>query len=205
MVPQGDDGEETYDVREAVAVFDTEASLQATIDDLMQIGFRREDMSLLAEAKALPRCSVPQTVQQLEDKDNVLHSDYVSPDARTEGMAALVALPMYAAGAGAAAVAMGAAALIPTIAVVAGSGVAAGALGLMLARVVGHRHAMRVQQQIANGGLLLWVHVPDKARDSQVVEILKRHGGRDVHFHTVRRTWGVADVPLHDVNPDPLL
>jgi hypothetical protein len=38
-----------------------------------------------------------------------------------------------------------------------------------------------------------------------VIEIRKRQGGRDVHSHVVNRTWGLADRPLHDVNPDPLL
>jgi hypothetical protein len=55
------------------------------------------------------------------------------------------------------------------------------------------------------GSLLLWVHAPDETKDAWILEILKRHGGRDAHFHVVHRTWGVADRPLHDVNPDPLL
>lgn len=203
--PQNEDAEQTYRERDAVAIFDTEASLHAAIRELMQVGFRREDMNLLADAKALPGCggTTPQ-VEQFEDKTP--GAGHISPNERTAGLAALVALPMYAVGAGAAAiVATGAVTLIPTIAVVAGSGVAAGALGLMLARVFGHHHAARVQQQISDGGLLLWLHVPDNARDAKVVEVLKRHGGRDVHFHEVKRTWGVADIPSHDANPDPLI
>jgi len=77
-----------------------------------------------------------------------------------------------------------------------------------MARVFGHRHAERVQKQIAAGGLLLWVRMPDgsdAAKDATVIDILKRNGGHDVHFHTVRRTWGVADIPMHDRQPDPFL
>lgn len=202
---QNEDDDQAYDEREAVAIFNNEESLTAAVDELMQIGFRQKDMSLLADAKAISS-SRSRSATTLEDKDNVAHANYVSPDARTEGLAAIVGLPVYVAGAGAAAlVAAGGIALIPTIAVVAGGGLAASAVGLILARAFGHHHAARVQQEIVNGGLLLWVHTPDKARDADVVKILKRHGGRDVHFHTVRRTWGLADIPLHDANPDPLI
>jgi hypothetical protein len=56
-----------------------------------------------------------------------------------------------------------------------------------------------------DGGLLLWVRADDPARDKEIAGILARAGGRDVHFHVATRKWGVADVPLHDAQPDPLL
>lgn len=198
------EGDQTYEEREAVAIFGDEASLNNAIDALMQIGIRREDLSLLADSKSVPGSAA--TAEDVADEDFVEHADYVSPDSRTEGLAALVAVPVYVAGAGVAAVAAtGGAALIPTIAIVAGSGLAAGAVGLILARVFGRHHAERVQDRIAEGGLLLWVHLPDKERDAQVLEILHRNGASDVHVHVVKRSWGVSDVPMHDVQPDPLL
>jgi hypothetical protein len=198
-------GEQTYQEREAVAVFDDETSLHAAVDHLMQAGLRQEDMSVLADSEMLSRKG-KQTVDNLEDKDNVHRAAFVSSDSRTEGLAALVGAPVYIAAVGAAAIAgTGGAALIPTIAVAVGSGAAAGGLGVLLARAFGRHHAERVHRQIANGGLLLWVHAPDQSNDARIIEILKRHGGRDVHFHVVNRTWGLADRPLHDVNPDPLL
>lgn len=196
------DEEQIYEEREAVAIFDDETSLNAAVDELMRAGIREEDLSLLADVKTLP----PEGASGLEDRDFVVHADYVSPDSRTEGMAALVGVPLYVAGAGVAAVvATGGAALIPTIAVVAGSGLAAGAVGLVLARVFGHQHAKRVQQQIAKGGLLLWVRVLDDTRDAPVLDILRNSGGRDVHLHVVRRSWSAADIPMHEAQPDPLL
>ena len=146
------------------------------------------------------------SAEKQADEDFVEHAAYVSPDSRTEGLAALVAAPVYVAGAGiAAVVATGGMALIPTIAVVAGSGLAAGGVGLILARVFGRHHAERVQAQVAAGGLLLWVHMPDENRDAEVMEILRRNGAHDVHIHVAKRSWGVSDVPLHDAQPDPLL
>lgn len=198
-------GDQTFEEREAVAIFQDEKSLNAAIDELMQIGIRREDLSLLTDAKSVPGKGA--TAEQEADDGSVKRQDVVSPDSRTEGLAALVGVPVYVAGAGVAAVAAtgGAAALIPAIAVVAGSGLAAGAVGLLLARVFGRHHAERVQDQIARGGLLLWVHLPDKAHDDQVLGILRRNGASDVHVHTVQRSWGVSDVPMHDTQPDPFL
>lgn len=201
-IKENADGEQTYIEREAVAVFSDEASLNKAINELIAIGLRQEDMSLLADAGTLSGKSV----KELEDADNVPHTGYVSPDAHAEVTAALTSAPALAAGLGAAAVvASGGLALIPTIAIVAGSGAVAGTVGFLLARTFGKFHAERVQLDIANGGLLLWVHAPDSANDSKIISILKAAGGRDVHFHTVKRSWGVAEVPLHDFQPDPLL
>lgn len=200
-----DSGDEIYEEREAVAVFDDEKSLNAAVDELLQLGLSQSDMSLLADSERISE-GAASTTSALEDDADVKRKGFVSSDSRVESMAALVGVPVYVAAAGAAAiVATGGAALIPTIAVVAGSGLTGGALGLVLARAFGKRHAGHIQDQIANGGLILWVHAPDPSKDRAIAEVLKRHSARDVHFHVVQRTWGVADIPLHDFNPDPLL
>lgn len=45
-------------------------------------------------------------------------------------------------------------------------------------------HKAYYQRQIENGGILIWVRIVDKRR--LLVEIMKRHSGRDVHV----RDWG---------------
>ena len=203
-----DTGERIYDEREIVGLFADEASLNAAIDELMQIGLRPIDMSLLADSRSLPESvkSATPAARDLEDRADVDRAAYVSSDTRSEGLAALFGLPVYVASSGAAAAAvLGGAALVPTIAVVAGAGIAGGVVGLLLARMFGHKHAERIQNQIAGGGLLLWVHAPDVTRDGKVIEILKRHGAQDVHVHTVKRSWGIADVPFSTIDPDPLI
>lgn len=197
-------GDQTYEEREAVALFDDEKSLNAAVDALMQAGLRQEDMSLLAHSKRLD--GTFRSAEELEDRDDTARKAFVSDSSRTEGLAAIGAVPVLLAGMGAAAiVGTGGAALLPTIAITAGSTAAGGALGLVLARAFGRKHADHIQDQILNGGLLLWVHAPDTAKDATIVGILKANGARDVHFHVVTRSWGVADIPLHDFNPDPLL
>lgn len=197
-------GDRIYEEREAVAIFDDETSLNNAVDALMQAGLREDDLSLLVASKSPEEEDA--TAAELADKDFVTHADYVSPDSRVEGLAALVGVPIYVAGAGTAAfVATGGVALVPIIAVVAGTGLAAGVVGLILARIFGRHHSERVQAQIAKGGLLLWVRMPEAARDATVLDILRRTGAHDVHLHVVKRTWGASDVPMHDVEPDPFL
>jgi hypothetical protein len=198
-------GEQTYQEREAVAIFDNERSLNAAVDELLQSGLRQSDMSLLAHDKRLAGKEFANATE-LADSEATPRTAFVSGDARTEGLAAVVGAPALIAGLGAAAViGTGGAALIPTIAATMGSSAAGGALGLLFARAFGRKHADFIGQQILGGGLLLWVHAPDPAKDAEIIGILKRNGGRDVHLHAVTRTWGVADRPLHDFNPDPLL
>lgn len=195
-----DDGSIEYDEREAVAVFDSEPLLHAAVDSLMQIGLRQEDMSVLGSFGRSGSSAV------LADADDAPRTNFITQDSRTIGLASIAGSPALIAGLGAALLTgAGGAALIPAIAVTLGSTGVAGGLGMILARAFGRKHAAFVEQQIRNGGLLLWVRASDPSRDGDVLRILKGNGGRDVHFHTVRRSWGIADVPFHDVNPDPFL
>jgi len=200
-----DSGEESYEEREAVAVFGDEQSLNSAVEDLLQIGLRQEDMSVLAHGKRLQETGLA-SAEQLADSAATPRAAYVGPNERQEGAAAIACTPALLAGLGAAAiVGTAGAALIPTLAAAVGSTAAAGALGGLLARAFGRKHAEFVTNQIMNGGLLLWVRAPDASKDAEIVGILKKNGGSDIHIHVITRTWGVADVPLHDVNPDPLL
>lgn len=92
----GDD--QVYEEREAVAIFPDETSLNNAIDELMQAGLRRDSLSLMADAKFVPGGTAKsENVKEAENKDFVEHADYVSPDARTEGLAALAGAPVYVA------------------------------------------------------------------------------------------------------------
>ena len=79
-----DSGERTYQEREAVAVFDDEASLDKAVDALMQFGLRQADMSVLADAGKL---SAAKQAKQIEDADDAPHAGYVTPGSRTEAAA----------------------------------------------------------------------------------------------------------------------
>ena len=176
-----------YEEREAVAVFDNESSLNAAVDALMLAGLRQDDLSVLADAGGL---SV-QAASNLADKESTPRAEYGSPDSRTEGLAALAGGPALLGGLTAALVAgTGGAALIPTMVVAVGSTLAGGGLGLVLARVFGRKHAEFVGRQLKKGGLLLWVHAPDKAKDAEIGDPEGRWRSRCT-FHVVhgRGAW----------------
>jgi len=197
-----DTGEESYQEREAVAIFDDERSLNAAVDALVQAGFGSEDMSVLGHDQHLAAIAA----EKLADQPDVPRAEFVSDSTQIEGRAALSGGPALVAGLGSAwVVGSVGAALIPAIALTAGSVAVAGGVGLLLSRFFGRRHAERIQEQLAGGGLLLWVHAPDAAKDEMILSTLKAHGGRDVHIHVVTRHWGVEDVPLRNFNLDPLI
>lgn len=196
--------EETYQEREAVAIFDKEASLNAAVDALMQAGWSQDDMSLLGNADRAAQLSKPVAV--LGDEDDAPRAAYVSPDSRTEGLAAITAGPALLAGLGAAAiVTSGGVALLPVMAITAGSAAVAGGAGLLFARAFGRKHSEWLQKQVLDGGLLLWVHAPDSSKDAILLAALRDNGGRNVHIHVATRSWGVNDIPFHDAQPDPFL
>ena len=142
----------------------------------------------------------------IEDDLAARQAAFVSQESRTEGRAFAISLPFGIGGfAGAWAVAAAGGALAAAVgATVVGGAVGAG-LGALLVRAVARHHAETVQSQLARGGLVLWVSTPDEASEQRALEVLRRCGGMSVHTHSVAREWGVADSPLHDVQPDPLL
>jgi len=87
---------------------------------------------------------------------------------------------------------------------IAGGALGAG-LGALLLIAVARHHAEHVKQQLARGGMVLWVRTPDPLAEKRVMAVLNQCGARLVHIHEVKRDWGIKDVPLHDVQPDPFL
>lgn len=189
-----------YQEREAVAVFDSEAALNAAVDALMQFGVRQAELSVLAPSDKVTPASA------LEDKDDAPRAAFVTSDSRVEGAAALTGGPALITGLGAALVAgtVGVA-MIPALAVTIGGALATGSAGFLLSRLFGRKHAEAIHEQLKNGGLLLWVHAPEAKNDERILAILRENGGRDAHIHVVHRQWGTDDVPFDTAQPDPLL
>jgi hypothetical protein len=173
-------------VREAVAVFDTEAALQGAIDELLIAGFGQADVSLLANEAAVTEKlgGSYRKVSELEDELGVPSAAYVSPEAIGDAEGAVIGALMYV-GAG---ILMGPIALagggITSIlgGAVIGGGVG-GAIGTVLAMAIGIEHATHIEEQLDHGGLLLWVRIWDLDHQVRALEILTRHSGRDVHVH----------------------
>jgi hypothetical protein len=172
--------------REAVAVFHDETSLQSAVDELLSAGFDRCDISLLASHRAVAEKLGPlyRRVEELEDDPAAPTAAFLDCDSRTEGKAALAGGLAYvgAVAASGAILMSGGAIAIGIIAAVAAGG-AGGALGTLLARAIDRRHVRNLADQLAHGGILLWVRTRDPACEAKAVEILRRHACDDVHLH----------------------
>lgn len=173
-------------VPEAVGVFDSFDDFQKAFYDLRMVGFSRYDLSVLGSKEALVEKlgSAYLTAEDLEDDPRVPRAAFVSEEAIgvLEGAIAGGAffIPSYIA---MAAMAAGGATAAATAAAVAVIGLPAAVIGTLLARRVGKHHKDYYADQIAAGGILLWVRLADKERERLAVEILKGHSGKDVHVH----------------------
>ncbi len=173
---------------EAVGVFADEAGLESAVDGLLENGFDRADISLMASEETV-RARLGhayRSVEEAEDAADVPTMAYVSRDARTEAGAAIVGALFYLpAVAGAAAVVASGGALAAAVAAAAfGGGVGAG-IGAILATILQKHHADAIARQLAEGGLLLFVRTRDGAHEETARRILADAGARDVHVHVL--------------------
>ncbi|MBS0122556.1 hypothetical protein [Thetidibacter halocola] len=174
------------DIPEAVGVFDNFDALQAAFYDLRMVGFSRYDISLLGDEKALKE-KLGQSYWQskdLEDNPDAPRAAFVSEEAIGELEGAIAGgfffLGSYIA---MAAMLTPLSTLAASVAAIAIGGTPAAVIGTLLARRVGKHHRDYYAEQIAHGGILVWVRVADKEKEELAVKILKGHSGRDVHVH----------------------
>jgi hypothetical protein len=179
---------DTQVMREAVGIFTSADALENAIVGLMGSGFDRAEISLLA---AEPTVDAKlghkyRRVTELEDDAATPRDCYVSIESIGDAEGALIGGLLYvgALAAVGAVVASGGtlAAAITGAALGGGTG---GLIGSVLAKLVGDRHAQTIEEQLAHGGLLLWVQTRDADHEAKAVEILRKHSGADVHVHSL--------------------
>ena len=175
-------------IREAVGVFTERDAFQAAVDDLLMAGFDRADISLLAAEAAV--FETPRTgrrdIAGLEDDPQTPRGNYVSPESVGDAEGALIGGLLYV-GAVVAAVPIVAAGGELAAAVIASAigGGTGGLIGGVLAKFVGDSRARRLQDQLEQGGLLLWVRTWTPEQERRALDILTRHGARDAHVHAL--------------------
>jgi hypothetical protein len=178
-------------VREVVGAFGSVKDFGAAIDDLQSSGIDRARLTVLAGSPQLEKDLEARgftCVKQILDLPDLPRRALVEPESIGAAQGALVSGLLYV-GAGIGAVlASGGAALAPLIGAVAAGGAVGGSVGGLLAYRVGSRRAHEIEKHLEHGGFALWVRVtPDD--EERVAEILKRHGGQEVHAH------GTQDIP----------
>ncbi len=171
------------DAIEVVAIFHDVASLDEAVEALIDVGFEKDDFSLLASEAAIEEKLGHryEKVEDLEDNPAAPRVAYrpLADFAENERTIAnsLTYLPaMLAAGTVVASAGVVAAA-------VTGAAVGGAVLSTVLARWLDKTHADHLQEQLEHGGLLLWVNAATKERQETAVRILKDHAATDVHVH----------------------
>ncbi len=195
-------------VREAVGVFHHWNNLQAAVDELTASGFDRSEVSLLAgEATVEEKLGhVYSKVSELEDDPDAPRLCFVGRDSLTEGKATAIGALGYVGAVAAIGVVVASGGTLAWAAI---AGVAAGgggaAVGSLFAHALGRGRAKDLEAQLEKGGLLLWVYTRDAAHEEKATAILRKHGGDDVHVHSLARPSEPENNPLGGLQPDPFL
>lgn len=163
--------------------------MQLAIDELLTSGFDRAELSLLASEEAVEKelGHAYRKTTELEDDAGAPRVAYVSTESIGDAEGALIGTPLYVAAlAAAAAVVVSGGSLAAAIAGAAVAGGAGAAIGTVFARLVSKKHADLIEEQLAHGGLLLWVRTWDEGEERRACTILEKHSGQDVHVHALR-------------------
>jgi hypothetical protein len=208
-VTDADDGVvERVKVREAAGVFHSRETLDAAVDALLQAGFDRADIDLMAGVDAVREKlgSVYVALEELPDVPGVPRRAFVA----REDLAIPVALAAgFLTFIGATAAALGVVASGGALALAAAaaglSGAAGGGLAALLVRLLGRKQARELEAQMAAGGLVLWVRVRSPDREDRARRILRDHGAEAVRVHEIEIEKRLEDLPLSSLRPDPWL
>ena len=198
----------TYRIREVVGLFHDFDTLERAVEELEAVGFDRSQINMLASKEAAEKRlgrpitdvreledapDLPTDAPPLDDDEGLLKAGIVST-LTAIGTIASIGVVVASGGGLAAAIA----------AAVAGGGVSGG-LSTLLARWLDARRAREIEEQLAAGGLLLFVAVRDPEQERKAREILEKLAAADVHVHEVTKNWTDEDIPFAKVQPDPFL
>ena len=170
--------------REMVGVFDDLTAMQEAIAELGAEGFGRHQISVLGSDAAMKeRFGITRLdAHTLEDNPDAPRSPNVSPQEVGVAQGVLVGGGIYT-GMAAAVIASGGAmapaAILSTVVLGAGGGL----VGAALAKVLGDEYTRFFNNQVENGGMLLWVQTPGSTEEEKARRILGKHGARDIHVH----------------------
>lgn len=173
-------------VTEAVGLFHSAKDMQTAIDSLLEHGFDRMDISVLASEKTISEKLGDwyRSTRDLEDNPLVPTTAFVPRESMGEAEGAVIGAFMYvpAAIGGFAIVASGGT-LAAAVAALAIGGAFGAGIGGLLAALIGHNYAHDIEEHLKKGGLLLWARTPDTEHEARATKILKENGAADVHTH----------------------
>lgn len=164
-------------IREVVAAFDNVLALDRAVFELETHGFDRAAFSVLTTEATVARelGHRYQQVRDVEDDPRVPRDTFFSRMSRLEaevlpapGLASLGWLTLAGVGGG-----------VPAV-IAAGVGAL---IGAVLGGLIQQHYATRVQEQLARGGIVLWVNIRNAAEEELALHVLRGLGAHDVHAH----------------------
>lgn len=169
----------TETIREVVAVFNDEKTLDEAIYSLNKRGFDSGAFSLLAGEDTVEKKLGHRyrRVKDVEGLPNIPRDIFFSRIARLESddfpvpvLASIGALAF---------------AFINPVPVVVIAAVGGAALGVVLGRVARKPFVAQIQEQLARGGILFWVRVHGAQQRATALEALQSRSAHDVHAHEI--------------------
>jgi len=173
-------------IREVVGVFHDPAALEGAISDLATAGVDRAEISILAQEGLLDGSPVKDYARSREAEDDPAaprQAVYEETDLRQGRTLATSMASVIAAFAASGAVVLTGGAALAALAAAVGAGGGVGAIGALIGQRVGAAQHQHLEEQLARGGILLWVKIARPERERQIMDILTRHAGTDVHVH----------------------
>ena len=200
--------EERIKVREVTGVIHSRDHLETVVGALLEGGFDRADIDIMAGLDAVAEklgdiyapahelADVPETPRQFFRA----REDVTVPLAGAAGILTYIGATAAALGV----VASGGALAAAVVAAAAG-GAAAGGIGALIARSLGQEEARELEDQIAMGGLVLWVRVRSPEEEQKAQQILREQGAEAVRVHEIEIDKRFEDNPLDGLVLDPWL
>lgn len=199
---------ERIKVREVTGVLHSRDELETAVGALLEAGFDRADIDIMAGADAVVEKlgGIYAPAEELADVPEAPRRFFRAREDVTVPLAGAAGILTYI-GATAAAlgvVASGGALAAAAVAAAAG-GAAAGGIGAMIARTLGREEARELEDQIALGGIVLWVRVRSPEREEKAQQVLRAHGAEAVRVHEIEVDKRFEDTPLDSLVLDPWL
>jgi hypothetical protein len=152
-------------VREVVGLFADRESFETAVGELTAVGFERADLSVLASHESIDVAGKPGKPWQ-----DVLTA--MVGEIKYEG-------PLVASGA----ILLAGGSMAATIAGIIGAAVSGVAIKEILEEVTAKPHREDFARSLEAGGVILWVRPSGDDREQHALDILRKHGGTNVHVH----------------------
>lgn len=208
MSDSTDPATERIKVREVTGVFRSREALEAAVEALLEGGFDRADVDLMASVDTVREKlgGLYAPAEELADVPDVPRRAFLAQEDVIIPMAAAAGILTYLGAIGGALGVVASGGALALAIAAAGVGVAAaGGLAALIARSLGREQAKKLEQQIATGGLVLWVRVRSPERENKAQQILKDHDAEAVRVHEIEIDKRFEGTPLDSLVLDPWL